>query len=80
VRGYGVGMLSSNRRSKFSREFLAVSPQTLAFGPTDSPAGLAARICEKFQAWSDGDIKTVFSQDAFGSREMRTGTVDISLS
>src|SRR3979490_1397364 len=28
-------------------------PQTLAFGLTDSPAGLAARIGEKFRAWSD---------------------------
>jgi pimeloyl-ACP methyl ester carboxylesterase len=28
-------------------------PQTLAFGLTDSPAGLAAWIAEKFRAWSD---------------------------
>jgi microsomal epoxide hydrolase len=28
-------------------------PQTLAFGLTDSPAGLAAWIVEKFRAWSD---------------------------
>ena len=28
-------------------------PQTLAFGLTDSPAGLAAWIIEKFRAWSD---------------------------
>ena len=28
-------------------------PQTLAFGLTDSPAGLAAWIGEKFRAWSD---------------------------
>jgi pimeloyl-ACP methyl ester carboxylesterase len=33
-------------------------PQTLAFALTDSPAGLAAWIVEKFRAWSDcaGDI------------------------
>ncbi len=40
-------------------------PQTLAFGLTDSPAGLAAWIAEKFRAWSDcgGDIEAVFSKD-----------------
>ena len=40
-------------------------PQTLAFGLTDSPAGLAAWIIEKFRTWSDcgGDIETVFSKD-----------------
>ncbi len=30
-------------------------PQTLAFGLTDSPAGLAAWIVEKFRSWSDND-------------------------
>lgn len=30
-------------------------PQTLAYGLTDSPAGLAAWISEKFRAWSDCD-------------------------
>ena len=40
-------------------------PQTLAFGLTDSPAGLAAWIVEKFRAWSDcaGDLETVFTKD-----------------
>ena len=40
-------------------------PQTLAFALTDSPAGLAAWIVEKFRAWSDcaGDIETVFTRD-----------------
>jgi pimeloyl-ACP methyl ester carboxylesterase len=40
-------------------------PQTLAFGLTDSPAGLAAWIVEKFRAWSDcgGDVESVFSKD-----------------
>ena len=40
-------------------------PQTLAFGLTDSPAGLAAWIVEKFRAWSDcgGEIETVFTKD-----------------
>jgi len=30
-------------------------PHTLAFGLTDSPAGLAAWILEKFQRWTDND-------------------------
>ncbi|MFN7594574.1 MAG: epoxide hydrolase, partial [bacterium] len=30
-------------------------PQTLAFGLTDSPAGLAAWITEKFKVWTDND-------------------------
>ena len=40
-------------------------PQTLAYGLTDSPAGLAAWIVEKFRAWSDcgGDIETAFARD-----------------
>ena len=40
-------------------------PQTLAYGLTDSPAGLAGWIVEKFQAWSDckGDPETVFTRD-----------------
>ena len=41
-------------------------PQTLAFGLTDSPAGLAAWIMEKFRRWSDcgGDLDAAFSKDA----------------
>ncbi|MEJ0017051.1 MAG: epoxide hydrolase family protein [Acetobacteraceae bacterium] len=40
-------------------------PQTLSFGLTDSPAGLAAWIMEKFRAWSDcgGDVESAFSRD-----------------
>src|SRR6185437_12420151 len=32
-------------------------PQTLAYGLTDSPAGLAAWIAEKFRTWTDGGIR-----------------------
>lgn len=39
----GYGMIQGTR------------PQTLAFALTDSPAGLAAWIVEKFRAWSDND-------------------------
>jgi microsomal epoxide hydrolase len=40
-------------------------PQTLSYGLTDSPVGLAAWIVEKFQRWSDcdGDIERCFSKD-----------------
>ena len=40
-------------------------PQTLAFGLSDSPAGLAAWIVEKFRAWSDcgGEIESVIARD-----------------
>jgi microsomal epoxide hydrolase len=40
-------------------------PQTLAYALTDSPAGLAAWIAEKFRAWSDcgGDVESVFTKD-----------------
>jgi len=40
-------------------------PQTLAYGLTDSPAGLAAWILEKFRAWSDcdGDVERRFGWD-----------------
>ncbi len=40
-------------------------PQTLAYGLTDSPAGLAAWIVEKFRAWTDcdGDPENALSRD-----------------
>ena len=40
-------------------------PQTLAYGVTDSPAGLAAWILEKFRAWSDcgGDPWSALDRD-----------------
>jgi pimeloyl-ACP methyl ester carboxylesterase len=40
-------------------------PQTLAFGLSDSPVGLAAWIIEKFRAWSDcgGDLDNAFTKD-----------------
>ena len=40
-------------------------PQTLAFAMTDSPAGLAAWIAEKFHAWSDNDgrIESAIDRD-----------------
>ncbi len=40
-------------------------PQTLAYALSDSPAGLAAWIAEKFHAWTDhdGDFETVVNRD-----------------
>lgn len=40
-------------------------PQTLAYGLTDSPAGLAAWIAEKFHAWTDhaGNFETAVGRD-----------------
>jgi microsomal epoxide hydrolase len=40
-------------------------PQTLAYGLTDSPVGLAAWIVEKFRAWTDcgGNLESVLSRD-----------------
>lgn len=40
-------------------------PQTLAYALTDSPAGLAAWIAEKFRAWSDcgGDVHSAIDRD-----------------
>jgi microsomal epoxide hydrolase len=40
-------------------------PQTLAFGLSDSPAGLAAWIIEKFRTWSDcgGNPENAFTKD-----------------
>ncbi len=40
-------------------------PQSLAYGMTDSPAGVAAWVVEKLRAWSDckGDVESKFSKD-----------------
>ena len=40
-------------------------PQTLAYGLTDSPSGLAAWIAEKFHRWTDhaGDFEAVVQRD-----------------
>lgn len=49
-------MAESGARIADGTGYMAIQgtkPQTLAFGLTDSPAGLAAWILEKFHAWSD---------------------------
>ena len=48
------------------QQIQGTKPQTLAFGLTDSPAGLAAWIVEKFQSWSDnsGNPEEAISREA----------------
>jgi len=58
-------------------------PQTLAYGLTDSPVGLAAWIVEKFRSWSDcgGDIERRFSKDVLLTNVMLywvTGAINSS--
>ena len=58
-------------------------PQTLAYGLSDSPVGLAAWIVEKFRAWSDcgGDVERRFSKDTLLTNVMLywvTGAINSS--
>jgi pimeloyl-ACP methyl ester carboxylesterase len=51
------------------RDYAAVQstrPQTLGYALTDSPAGLAAWVLDKWRSWSDsgGDVEAVFGRDA----------------
>jgi pimeloyl-ACP methyl ester carboxylesterase len=48
------------------QQIQGTKPQTLAYALTDSPAGLAAWLVEKFRAWSDcnGDVESVHSRDS----------------
>jgi pimeloyl-ACP methyl ester carboxylesterase len=61
----------------------ASKPQTLAYGLTDSPAGLAAWIVEKFWRWSDhdGNLDDAFSKNQLLTNLMIywvTGTINAS--
>jgi pimeloyl-ACP methyl ester carboxylesterase len=65
-------------------ELQRTKPQTLAYGLTDSPAGLAAWIVEKFRSWSDcgGDVESRFSRDELLtniSLYWFTGTINSSM-
>ena len=58
-------------------------PQTLAYGLTDSPVGLAAWIVEKFRNWSHcgGDVERRFSKDVLLTNVMLywvTGAINAS--
>ena len=59
------------------------NPQTLAYGLTDSPVGLAAWIIEKFRTWSDcdGDVNRRFGKDVLLTNVMLywvTGAINSS--
>ncbi len=47
------------------REIQSTKPDSLTVGHTDSPAGLAAWVVEKFRTWSDcdGDVERAFTKD-----------------
>jgi hypothetical protein len=46
-------------------ELQSTKPETLGFGLSDSPAGLAGWIVEKFHGWSDdgGNVESVYTKD-----------------
>jgi len=59
----------------------STKPQSLAYGLTDSPSGLAAWIVEKFRRWSDcdGDVERAFTKDRLLDNVMLywlTGTIN----
>ncbi|TDJ11416.1 MAG: epoxide hydrolase, partial [Deltaproteobacteria bacterium] len=65
------------------QQIQGTKPQTLGYGLTDSPAGLAGWIVEKFRTWSDcnGDIESRFSKDELLTNIMIywvTGTINSS--
>ena len=65
------------------QEIQKTRPQTLAYGLTDSPAGLAGWILEKFRQWSDcdGDPFSVHTLDELCTNIMIywvTGTINSS--
>jgi epoxide hydrolase len=62
----GLADLETFRREETGYQRIQGSrPQTLAYGLTDSPAGLAGWILEKFRRWSDcdGDVYSRFTRD-----------------
>ena len=78
ARDTGTTVLPSPEEDQYQRDLAAwlreetayqaiqgTKPQTLAFGLTDSPTGLAAWLVEKFRTWSDceGDLEAVFTKD-----------------
>ena len=52
---YGDDMMDWLKEETGYQQIQGTKPQTLAFALTDSPAGLAAWIAEKFRMWSDCD-------------------------
>ena len=52
---YGEDLAHWLKEETGYQQIQGTKPQTLSFGLTDSPAGLAAWIVEKFRSWSDCD-------------------------
>jgi len=61
-----LGQLNEYLKEETGYQWIqGTKPQTLAFALTDSPAGLAAWIAEKFRSWSDcnGTIENAIPRD-----------------
>lgn len=59
------GIITIQKRFAVHLAAHVLHPTTLAYGLTDSPAGMLAWILERWDNWSDdnGDIETVFTKD-----------------
>jgi pimeloyl-ACP methyl ester carboxylesterase len=82
-RAYLEALRSWEREETGYQWIQGTRPQTLAYGLTDSPVGLAAWIVEKFRAWSDcgGDVERRFTKDVLLTNVMLywvTGAINSS--
>ena len=82
-RAYFEALLHWEREETGYQWIQGTRPQTLAYGLTDSPVGLAAWIVEKFRAWSDcgGDVERRFTKDVLLTNVMLywvTGAINAS--
>jgi pimeloyl-ACP methyl ester carboxylesterase len=61
----GINSLVNGAHNLGYQEIQSTKPQTLGFGLSDSPVGLASWILEKWYNWSDhdGDIEKAFTKD-----------------
>jgi microsomal epoxide hydrolase len=78
-----AGMGDFQKNETGYQQIQGTKPQTLAYGLTDSPAGLAGWITEKFRTWSDcdGDVERRFTKDELLTNIMiywATGTINSS--
>ena len=66
-RAYAEALKTWTKDETGYQQIQGTKPQTLAYALTDSPAGLAAWIGEKFRSWSDntGDVWSAVSRDRF---------------
>ena len=82
-RAYFEALLHWEREETGYQWIQGTRPQTLAYGLTDSPVGLAAWIVEKFRAWSDcgGEVERRFTKDVLLTNVMLywvTGAINSS--